>query len=211
MLCEVREQRRPGYLLLSTDVARFETEPPTAPLPRYTGGTSPRALALFTEAATDTHRRPPADRAGRSAGSPVECRRQSRGAAGRRRRAARHADVGQEPGRRERTGIPGYLRRLGQRRAGTPGDRRGAGARDGGGGVHRHGQRLLQPAHRPGPDHRHRAAAEHRRHTRFSRRWTWRRRWTRSPRSSPNAASPRLRSCRRPTTRRPTNPAATSH
>jgi alpha-keto-acid decarboxylase len=52
VLSEVREQRRPGYLLLSTDVARFETEPPTAPLPRYTGGTSPRALALFREAAT---------------------------------------------------------------------------------------------------------------------------------------------------------------
>ena len=52
VLSEVREQRRPGYLLLSTDVARFETEPPTAPLPRYTGGTSPRALALFIEAAT---------------------------------------------------------------------------------------------------------------------------------------------------------------
>jgi indolepyruvate decarboxylase len=53
VLSEVREQRRPGYLLLSTDVARFETEPPTAPLPRYTGGTSPRALALFTDAAAE--------------------------------------------------------------------------------------------------------------------------------------------------------------
>ena len=52
VLSEVREQRRPGYLLLPTDVARFETERPAAPLPRYTGGTSPRALALFTEAAT---------------------------------------------------------------------------------------------------------------------------------------------------------------
>jgi alpha-keto-acid decarboxylase len=52
VLSEVREQRRPGYLLLPTDVARFETEAPTAPLPRYTGGTSPRALALFIEAAT---------------------------------------------------------------------------------------------------------------------------------------------------------------
>ena len=52
VLSEVREQRRPGYLLLSTNVARFETEPPTAPLPRYTGGTSPRALALFIDAAT---------------------------------------------------------------------------------------------------------------------------------------------------------------
>jgi alpha-keto-acid decarboxylase len=52
VLSEVREQKRPGYLLLSTDVARFETEPPTAPLPPCTGGTSPRALSLFTEAAT---------------------------------------------------------------------------------------------------------------------------------------------------------------
>ena len=53
VLSEVREQRRPGYLLLPIDVARFETERPTAPLPRYTGGTSPRALALFKEAATE--------------------------------------------------------------------------------------------------------------------------------------------------------------
>jgi indolepyruvate decarboxylase len=52
VLSEVREQKRPGYLLLPTDVARFETERPTAPLPRYTGGTSPEALSLFTEAAT---------------------------------------------------------------------------------------------------------------------------------------------------------------
>ncbi|OBK21936.1 indolepyruvate decarboxylase [Mycobacterium asiaticum] len=51
VLSEVREQKRPGYLLLSTDVARFPTEPPSAPLPRYTGGTSPRALTMFTEAA----------------------------------------------------------------------------------------------------------------------------------------------------------------
>jgi len=32
-------------------VARFPVEPAGAPLPRYTGGTSPRALSLFTEAA----------------------------------------------------------------------------------------------------------------------------------------------------------------
>ncbi|MDH6198276.1 TPP-dependent 2-oxoacid decarboxylase [Mycobacterium frederiksbergense] len=51
VLSEVHEQKRPGYLLMATDVARFPTEPPTAPLPRYTGGTSPRALSLFTEAA----------------------------------------------------------------------------------------------------------------------------------------------------------------
>ncbi|ORW78661.1 indolepyruvate decarboxylase [Mycobacterium riyadhense] len=51
VLSEVREQKRPGYILLSTDVARFPTEPPAAPLPRYSGGTSPRALSLFTEAA----------------------------------------------------------------------------------------------------------------------------------------------------------------
>lgn len=51
VLIEVREQKRPGYILMSTDVARFPAEPPAAPLPRPTGGTSPRALALFTEAA----------------------------------------------------------------------------------------------------------------------------------------------------------------
>ncbi len=53
VLSEVREQKRPGYLLMATDVARFPAEPPEAPLPRYTGGTSPRALALFAEAATE--------------------------------------------------------------------------------------------------------------------------------------------------------------
>jgi len=53
VLSEVREQKRPGYILMSTDVARFPTEPPDAPLPRYTGGTSPRALSMFVEAATE--------------------------------------------------------------------------------------------------------------------------------------------------------------
>ncbi|WP_156687203.1 alpha-keto acid decarboxylase family protein [Mycobacterium sp. Marseille-P9652] len=53
VLSEVREQKRPGYILMSTDVARFPTEPPAEPLPRYTGGTSPRALAMFVEAATE--------------------------------------------------------------------------------------------------------------------------------------------------------------
>ncbi|WP_407687537.1 alpha-keto acid decarboxylase family protein [Mycobacterium sp. HUMS_1102779] len=53
VLSEVREQKRPGYILMSTDVARFPTEPPRDPLPRYTGGTSPRALADFTEAAAE--------------------------------------------------------------------------------------------------------------------------------------------------------------
>lgn len=51
VLSEVREQKRPGYLLIATDVARFPTEPPHTPLPRYTDGTSPRARSLFTEAA----------------------------------------------------------------------------------------------------------------------------------------------------------------
>ena len=53
VLSEVREQKRPGYILMSTDVARFATEPPDAPLPRYPGGTSPRALSMFVEAATE--------------------------------------------------------------------------------------------------------------------------------------------------------------
>jgi len=51
VLTEVREQKRPGYLLLATDVARFPVDPPTAPLSPRTAGTSPRALALFAEAA----------------------------------------------------------------------------------------------------------------------------------------------------------------
>jgi indolepyruvate decarboxylase len=53
VLSEVREHKRPGYILLSTDVARFPTEPPGAPLPRYAGGTSPRALSMFVDAATE--------------------------------------------------------------------------------------------------------------------------------------------------------------
>jgi TPP-dependent 2-oxoacid decarboxylase len=52
VLSEVREHKLPGYILLSADVARFPTEPPAAALPRYTGGTSPRALAMFRQAAT---------------------------------------------------------------------------------------------------------------------------------------------------------------
>jgi len=53
VLSEVREQKLPGYLLLATDVARFPVEPPATPLARYTGGTSPRALSLFIDAATE--------------------------------------------------------------------------------------------------------------------------------------------------------------
>ncbi|RFD26541.1 indolepyruvate decarboxylase [Mycobacterium uberis] len=52
VLSEVREHKRPGYILLSTDVARFPAEPPGALLPHYIGGTSPRALSLFIDAAT---------------------------------------------------------------------------------------------------------------------------------------------------------------
>jgi indolepyruvate decarboxylase len=53
VLSEIRERKLPGYLLIAPDVARFPAEPPTTPLPRYTGGTSPRALSLFTKAATE--------------------------------------------------------------------------------------------------------------------------------------------------------------
>jgi TPP-dependent 2-oxoacid decarboxylase len=52
VLSEVREHKLPGYILMSTDVARFPIEPARAPLPRFTGGTSPRALSQFTAAAT---------------------------------------------------------------------------------------------------------------------------------------------------------------
>ena len=53
VLSEVREQKRPGYLLLATDVAEFPVEPPSSALPRYPDNTSPRALRLFTDAAAD--------------------------------------------------------------------------------------------------------------------------------------------------------------
>jgi TPP-dependent 2-oxoacid decarboxylase len=53
VLSEVREQKRPGYLLLATDVAEFPTDPPAQPLPRYADNTSPRALALFSDAAAE--------------------------------------------------------------------------------------------------------------------------------------------------------------
>lgn len=53
VLSEVREQKRPGYLLLATDVAEFPVEPPSVPLPRYADNTSPRALSLFTDAAAE--------------------------------------------------------------------------------------------------------------------------------------------------------------
>jgi TPP-dependent 2-oxoacid decarboxylase len=52
VLSEVRERKQPGYILMATDVARFPAEPPAASLPRYTGGTSPRALSLFIDSAT---------------------------------------------------------------------------------------------------------------------------------------------------------------
>ncbi|MFT4044393.1 MAG: alpha-keto acid decarboxylase family protein [Gordonia sp. (in: high G+C Gram-positive bacteria)] len=51
VLLEVHEQKLPGYLLISTDVARFPAEPPLEPLTPRTGGSSPRALSLFTDSA----------------------------------------------------------------------------------------------------------------------------------------------------------------
>ena len=51
VLSEVCEQKRPGYLLLATDVARFPVDPPDGPLPVRSGGISPRALAQFVDAA----------------------------------------------------------------------------------------------------------------------------------------------------------------
>ena len=151
----------PGYLLLSTDVARFETEPPNAPLPHYAGGTSPRALALFTEAASTliadhqltvladllVHRLNAVDKLEALLAADV----------------VPHATLmwGKSLVDESAAGVSGHLRRRGQRRIGPRGNRRGTGSRDRGRGVHRHGQRVLQSAHRPGPDHRHRVTAEH--------------------------------------------------
>ncbi len=52
VLLEVHQQKLPGYLLLSTDVARFPADPPSAPLSRIRSATSPLALSVFTEMAT---------------------------------------------------------------------------------------------------------------------------------------------------------------
>lgn len=53
VLGQVREQHRPGYLLIAADVARFPAEPPRAPLQRAAGNTSPRALSEFSAAAAE--------------------------------------------------------------------------------------------------------------------------------------------------------------
>lgn len=53
VLSDVREHKRPGYLLMAADVARFPAEPPQAPLARHAGGTSPQALSRFTDAAAE--------------------------------------------------------------------------------------------------------------------------------------------------------------
>lgn len=53
VLLEVHQQKLPGYLLLSTDVARFPADPPSAPLlSRTHNATSPLALSEFIEMAT---------------------------------------------------------------------------------------------------------------------------------------------------------------
>ncbi|ADG96738.1 Pyruvate decarboxylase [Segniliparus rotundus DSM 44985] len=51
VLREVREQRRPGYLLLPSDVAQVPSYPPAAPIPGPQDASSPGALAAFQEAA----------------------------------------------------------------------------------------------------------------------------------------------------------------
>ncbi len=119
VLSEVREQKRPGYILLSSDVARFPTEPPAAPLPRYPGGTSPRALSLFTKAAIELI----ADHQLTVLADLLVHRLQ----AVKELEALLAADVvphatlmWEEPARRELAELPGNLRRRGQRRTGAP-------------------------------------------------------------------------------------------
>jgi len=51
VIAEVRERRRPGYLLIPADVAAGPATPPSAPLPVRTGVTDPNQLAEFTAAA----------------------------------------------------------------------------------------------------------------------------------------------------------------
>ena len=53
VLMEVRDEQRPGYLVLASDVARFPAEPPVTALPVRETETCPRALSLFTRAAAE--------------------------------------------------------------------------------------------------------------------------------------------------------------
>ncbi|EFV13491.1 alpha-keto acid decarboxylase family protein [Segniliparus rugosus] len=53
VLREVLEQRRPGYLLLPSDVAQVPSYPPAAPIPSPHDASSPGALAAFREAAAE--------------------------------------------------------------------------------------------------------------------------------------------------------------
>ena len=157
VLSEVREQRRPGYILLSTDVARFPTEPPAAPLPRYTGGTSPRALSMFVDAATELI----ADHQLTVLADLLVHRLQ----AIKELEALLAADVvphatlmwGKSLLDESSPNFLGIYAGAASAEWVRTAIEAGAGAGDGGGGVHRHGQRLLQPADRPGPDHRCRA------------------------------------------------------
>ena len=142
VLSEVREQKRPGYLLLATDVARFPTEPPDAPLPRYTGGTSPRALSMFTDAATELI----ADHQLTVLADLLVHRLQ----AVKELEALLAADVvphatlmwGKSLVDESSPNFLGIYAGAASTEAGAPGDRGGAGAGDGRSGVHRHGQRI---------------------------------------------------------------------
>ena len=99
VLSEVREQKRPGYIPPSTDVARFPTEPPVprcpatpaAPAPARCRRSSTTATALIAD-----HSSPWSRLVG-----PSLTGGQKPSVTGGRRGAARHVDVGKEPARRE--------------------------------------------------------------------------------------------------------------
>ena len=148
VLSEVREQKRPGYLLIATDVARFPFEPPSSPLPGI-----PAAPRRGHWQCSPRRPRSSSQTTGWSSwrifGAPVALCRVAQRAPGRRYGSARHADVGQEPCRRELTEFPRYLRRGSQRRPGASGHRGRTCIGDRWCDVHRYGQRVSASASIP--------------------------------------------------------------
>ena len=85
----------PGYILLSTDVARSPPSRPSAVTALHRRHQPPCALAV-RRGSHRAHRRQPVDRARRPFGRPLAGGQGTRGVAGGRCGALRHVDVGQK-------------------------------------------------------------------------------------------------------------------
>ncbi len=101
------EQKRPGDILPSSDVARFPLNRLLRRCPAGPGGHQLRALSLFTKAAIELiadHQLAVLDLLVHRLQAVKELELAADG-------AARHVDVGEEPARRELAELPGNLRR----------------------------------------------------------------------------------------------------